>query len=84
MDERMDDSLREQERALRAVLDVLSRAVDRARGLGGGAGWVGPASAAYDAAVFTLRLELLAAEGSVSAALRDTMSAITVGEVSGG
>lgn len=83
MDEQLNRSLREQEQRLRGAIDVFSRASQRLGKLGDSVGWVGPASAAYDAAIGTLRAELRLAELHVNGALRDTMSAITVGEISG-
>lgn len=68
--------LRDQEQALHATIEVFSRAAQRTTDLGGGVGWVGPASAAYDVAVFTLHAELRVAEDHLAAALAGTVNAL--------
>jgi hypothetical protein len=80
VDEQVENSLRDQADRLRAAITALSRAARRLNGVGGSWGWVGPASTAYDAAIGALRLELLVAEGHLTAALRDTVNATTLGE----
>lgn len=83
MDEQLNRNLREQEQRLRGVIAVFSQALQRIGRLGDSVGWVGPASAAYDATIGTLRAELRLAELHLNGALRDTMSAITVDETCG-
>jgi hypothetical protein len=77
MDELMDRRLRAQEQSLRAVMGVFGQVERRMAALGSGTGWAGPASAAYDVAVVTLRTELYAVEVQLGAALRDTVDAIS-------
>ncbi|MHA6669696.1 hypothetical protein ACX3O0_12585 [Homoserinimonas sp. A447] len=77
MDEELNRNLREQEHRLRGVIAVFARASRRAATLGDTVGWVGPASAAYDAAIGALHIELWVAEVHLNGALRDTVSAIT-------
>jgi hypothetical protein len=82
MDGQLDRSLREQEHRLRQTIAVLSRVLLDAGTLGA-IEWTGQASAAYETAIGALRLELRAAEAHLNGALRDTISAITVGELGG-
>lgn len=83
MDEPLDRSLRDQEQSLRAAIAVFSRASHRVNSLGGDIGWVGPARAAYDAALRALWMEVRAAELHLNGALRDTVSAITLRDAGG-
>jgi uncharacterized protein YukE len=73
----MDRRLRDQEQSLRAVMCAWVQVSSRVAGLGSGAGWLGPASSAYDAAVGALRLEASAVEAYLEAALDDTIRAIS-------
>ena len=77
MDELMDRRLREQEQELRATMEVFAQAAQRMNALGSGVGWIGPASAAYDLAVITLRAELRLAEEQLGAALAGTVNALS-------
>lgn len=85
MDDLVNLRLREQELALRDVITAFARLHQRAAVLDSGNGWIGPASAAYDAGLELLRAELDAAHRCLIEALQDTASAVvSVGESRGG
>jgi hypothetical protein len=83
VEDQLDCSLRDQARQLRDAITAFLLTAQRLTSLGSGGGWLGPASAAYDAALGTLRLELSVAEAHLNGALRDTLDAISAGGSSG-
>jgi len=84
MEHQMVHRLRDQALSLQAVIGSFEQASSRAAGLGSDVGWLGPASAAYDGAIGALRIELHAVEFHLTAALRDTISAIGAASLDAG